>query len=288
MSWQRWNTYQAERFPLVRHATLVTVTSACMLAFSAHARGVAPDWRWLLPAALVNVLAFFQLRVLDEFKDAEIDARYRPERPVPRGLVRLGELRTLGLIAAATQLALVLLLKGAALPLLLLCWAFMGLMTAEFFVPDWLKARPAAYLLSHQPIVPLLQLLASSWDWAGRGLPSISLLWLIVVSFGAGLSLEIGRKIYAPAQEREGVDTYTAAWGIPTALLAWGAGCSLTTWGAFLASSSGWRLLPLLVWAAALWGARHFNNQRTPKASALIESLSAGVVLLSYVTLAMG
>ena len=41
---------------------------------------------------------FFLLRLFDEFKDAEDDAKYRPYRAVPRGLVTFGELRGLILI----------------------------------------------------------------------------------------------------------------------------------------------------------------------------------------------
>ena len=286
----RWWQYQAERFPLLRHALLVTLTTACVLAFVSGARGAAPEWHWLLPAVTVNLLAFFQLRVLDEFKDADIDARYRPERPVPRGLVRLSELRTLGLLAATLQLALVLALRPALWPLLLLCWGFMALMTAEFFVPHWLKARPAAYLLSHQPIVPLLQLLASGWVWAapGHGVPVTALVGLALVSFGAGLTLEIGRKIYAPEQEREGVETYTAAWGLAGALLAWLAGAGLACLGAAAFAQGFWRGLPLLAWGLAGWAAWTFRRDPTPRAAARIEAVSAAAVLVSYLTLALG
>ena len=287
---KRWNQYQQERFPLLRHALLVTVTTACVLAFAAQARGAGLEWRWLLPASLVGMLAFFQLRVLDEFKDADIDAEYRPERPVPRGLVTLAELRNLGLVAAGLQLLLVLALRPGVLPMLLACWGFMALMTAEFFVPEWLKARPGLYLLSHQPIVPLLQVLASAWDWAGNGrvMPTQALLWLAVVSFGAGITLEIGRKIYAPGMERPGVDTYTAAWGIPNALLAWLAGVSVACLGACLVSHGVWTVLPLLLWASAVWAARNFRQLRSVKEASMIENISAAVVVGSYLTLALG
>lgn len=287
---ERWSQYQRERFPLVRHTLLVAVTAACVLAYTAHARGGVLEWRWLLPATVVGVLAFLQLRVLDEFKDADIDAKYRPERPVPRGLVKLPELRNLGLIAAGFQVLLVLAWRPGVLPLLLSCWVFMALMTVEFFVPAWLKARPGLYLLSHQPIVPLLQVLASAWDWAGdgRAAPTQALMWLAVVSFGAGITLEIGRKLYAPDMERPGVDTYTAAWGIPNALLAWLAGVGVACLGAVLVAHGGWKLLPLACWALALWAARNFQQRRSVKEARMIENVSAAVVLGSYLSLALG
>ncbi len=283
----RWNTYQQERFPLLRHGLLVAITTTCVLAFVAHAQGLQPQWWALLPATIIGVLAFFQLRVLDEFKDADIDAKYRPERPVPRGLVKLSELRNLGLAAAVIQGVLLLWLRPVGLPVLLAVWVFMALMTTEFFAPQFLKDRPALYLLSHQPIVPLLQVLASVWVWAGV-LPLSALAWLAVVSFGAGITLEIGRKLRAPEQEREGVEMYTAAWGIPNALLAWLGGVMLAGLGAFLASSNAWKIVPLLGCMAALYFANQFYRHPTPKGAERLENLSALVVLADYLTLALG
>lgn len=285
----RWIIYQRERFPILKHGLLVGITSACVLAFSAHARGDSLQWFWLAPATIVGVLAFFQLRVLDEFKDAQIDIQYRPERPVPRGLVSLTELRNLGIISALIQFMLILWLQPSVLPLLIACWVFMALMTTEFFAPQFLKERPLLYLLSHQPIVPLLQILASSWDWTtpGHQLSFSSFLWLVIISFGAGITLEIGRKLRAPEQERKGVDTYTANWGIPYALLAWLGGASLATFGAVMVGGH-WRLLPLTALAICVWIARNFWQHSTVKGANMLENLSAVVVLASYVTLALG
>src|SRR5439155_297122 len=80
---------------------------------------------------------FFLLRVLDEHKDEDVDRRFRPELPVPRGLVTLAELRWLG----GAALALVRALNAWAAPALLVpilgvgAWA--TLMTKEFSAPGW-------------------------------------------------------------------------------------------------------------------------------------------------------
>lgn len=287
----RWWTYQRERFPLLKHGLLVLLTTACVLAFTARSSGVPLDWWLVLPAAAVNFLMFFLLRVADEFKDFEDDSRYRPERPVPRGLVKLNELRLLAVVAAVIQLALVLTLRPYALPWLLACWGFMALMTAEFFAPQFLKARPGLYLLSHQPIVPLLQLLASAWVWAKPGgvAPISALVWLAVVSFGAGLTLELGRKLKSPEQERPGVEMYTGVWGIRGAMLAWLGAVSLAAGAALLATrGGGWAGLLLLgAWLVAALSARQFNQHPTPKGAEMLENISALVVLLAYLTLAL-
>ena len=90
--------------------------------------------------AFVNTFAFFfLLRVFDEHKDAEDDARFRKELPVPRGLITLRELRLVAFVVVMAQLVL----DSIYFPKMLLPWAlvmiWMSLMGKEFFVSGWLK-----------------------------------------------------------------------------------------------------------------------------------------------------
>ncbi|MBB6099513.1 4-hydroxybenzoate polyprenyltransferase [Deinobacterium chartae] len=241
----RWITYQRERFPLVAHLPLVALITLCALAFSAPA---FPPAALTVAAIACTLLLFFELRVLDEFKDYADDLAHRPYRPVPRGLVTLRELGQAGLAAAAVQLLLTVLLRPQALGLLLLVWAYMGLMAREFFVPAWLKARPLPYLLSHLAVVPLIVLFASSWAWL-PGPPPERLGGLLLVSLLAGALLELGRKLRAPGDEEAGVQTYSALWGLRRALAAWLALAAAGVLAAALTAQS----LALLAAGAAAW-----------------------------------
>jgi 4-hydroxybenzoate polyprenyltransferase len=80
--------YQAERFPLVKHGVLIAAFGASAVCLSALLRGDAPSLMALAVAVLVLFGFFFQLRVADEHKDNADDSKFRPERPVPRGLVK--------------------------------------------------------------------------------------------------------------------------------------------------------------------------------------------------------
>src|SRR4028119_2288395 len=95
---KRWWIYQQERFPIVTHGLLIATFSTAAIAYANQLRpnptAIAPGT--VLVAFIVVFLAFLQLRIADEFKDFADDARYRPYRPVPRGLVSLGELRAIG------------------------------------------------------------------------------------------------------------------------------------------------------------------------------------------------
>lgn len=220
----RWWIYQRERFPLLAHAPLVAAFSFSAVCFSSLLRGEnqLPALATVLVAFFSALFFFMQLRIADEFKDIDEDSRYRPYRPVPRGLVTLRDLGILGISLALLQLLMALTLKPGLALWLLLVWVYFTLMSKEFFLRDWLKARPITYLWSHMLIMPLIDLYATACDWyvANAWLPD-GLYWFLLVSFFNGVVIEIGRKIRSPDDEEEGVETYSILWGMKRAVLAW-------------------------------------------------------------------
>ncbi|MGH7320149.1 MAG: hypothetical protein ACRELA_11070 [Candidatus Rokuibacteriota bacterium] len=239
--------YQAERFSLAGYAPLIVAFTFSSAAYSRLARRAAGmpgaygfvPWRLYAVGALTSLTFFFALRVLDEHKDAETDRRFRPELPVPRGLVSLAELRAVGAGAVALAVAL----NAVVAPVLLLpfglvtVWA--TLMTKEFFVREWLRAHLGAYLVTHMLIMPMIDVYTTGLDWlvAGYG-PPAGLPYFLGVTFANGCLVEIGRKLRLPERERDGVDSYTREWGLRVAPLAWIA--------ILLASAT-------LAWRAAFW-----------------------------------
>ena len=221
---RRFWRYQAERFPLVSFVPLISLFTFSSVAFSRLSRDVEGfiPWPRILLGCATSVFCFFLLRVLDEHKDAADDARYRPELPVPRGLIALSELRriawTIGLILLALNLWIAPRLVWAMS--LVAIWVF--LMTKEFFVRDWLRAHVAAYLLTHMAVMPFIDVYTTGLDWLVAGAKAAPALGLfLAVTFFNGILIEIGRKLRAPADEREGVDSYTRAWGLRAAPLVW-------------------------------------------------------------------
>jgi 4-hydroxybenzoate polyprenyltransferase len=210
--------YQAERFPLLKHGVLIAAFGASAVCLSALLRGGAPNLMAIAVAVLVLFGFFFQLRVADEHKDNADDTKFRPERPVPRGLVKLAELRGLAIAVGVAQIALTVALDWRLVGPLLLVWAWMAVMTREFFVPAWLKKRPIIYMVSHMAIMPLIDLYATACDWlpAGAALHerfALTLGAFLLLSLVNGSVIEIARKSWAPPSEREGVETYSRLWG---------------------------------------------------------------------------
>jgi len=220
---ERWQIYFSERFPPLQHGILIAAFVIGAQAYSAqlHGHHHIPGLAALLSAILVTFLLFLQLRILDEFKDFEDDARWRPYRPVQRGVVTLHALAWLWILAAAVQVVVSYLFDTRLLLLLVVIWAYSGLMGVEFFVRDWLKAHPVAYMASHMIIVPMIALYITAFDWLQEGWPDGRIGWLLAVSYFGFSIIEIGRKIRAREDEEEGVETYSALWGIRNAVMVW-------------------------------------------------------------------
>lgn len=254
----RWWVYQRERFPLVGHGLLIAAFSFSAVCFS---RLLRDDLTWPRPVTLLAAygtafLFFLQLRIADEFKDLDEDSRFRPYRPVPRGLVTLTELGWIGAGAAALQLALALVLMPSLVLLLAGVWLYLVLMSKEFFIGRWLKAHPVPYMLSHMVIVPLIDLYATACDWwTEQSRPPAGLFWFVAVSYCNGLVLEMGRKIRAPQDEEPGVATYSALWGPRAAVLAWLAALLATGASAIVAVARIDFVLPVALWLGVLGGA---------------------------------
>jgi 4-hydroxybenzoate polyprenyltransferase len=231
-------------------------------------------------AFLTAFLFFLQLRIADEFKDFEEDARYRPYRPVQRGLVSLRELGRVGFSAALVQLTLALWLDAALALLLAGVWLYLVLMSKEFFAADWLRSRPIAYMLSHMAIVPLIDFYATACDWwPTMGRPPEGLLWFVIVSYFNGLVIEIGRKIRAPADEELGVNTYSAVWGRLQAVGVWLIALSATAGCAIAAAAAIDFAGPVAVMVGVMLGiavpvAMRFLNSPVHRSGKRIELVS--------------
>jgi 4-hydroxybenzoate polyprenyltransferase len=214
---RRLAAYLSERFPLLGHGVLIAAyySSNQFLARTLVRPGepMRYDLSTLL-GALALFCFFFHLRVFDEHKDYAEDRVHYPDRVLQRGLVTLRDLKILGGAAIAAEVVLALLGGPAAFVAWLFPFAFSLLMLKEFFVRDWLKRHFLVYAVSHLLVMPFLALTVFSfatgrWPWEAP-------LWFGVyawVGLFVTFNWEVSRKIRAPEDEIEGVDTYTRVFG---------------------------------------------------------------------------
>ena len=211
-----------ERFPL-RNAVFFAVFYVTGLACArAGVSGPLPLGWGDLPGFFAVWAFFLLLRVLDEHKDFAADAVAHPQRVLQRGLVTLADLRGVGVIAVALQLATSLWRDGSVGPvtrwwLVALGWSL--LMAREFFVGAWLRKHIMLYALSHMAVMPLVVVWIASMG--GAGAPrAVAVQALAALSFVAGLGFEMARKVRAPEDEHPDADSYTQSLGVRAATLA--------------------------------------------------------------------
>jgi 4-hydroxybenzoate polyprenyltransferase len=221
---KRFYIYQKERFPFLGYIVLISVFTFSAASYSRICRGGTGfiDWGNYLTGVLTTFSLFFLVRIFDEFKDKEEDAKYRQYLPVPRGLISLKELKIVGSVVASIQLFCILFFQPEMIVLYAVVMGYLLLMRVEFFVPHWLKRHQLMYVVSHMIIIPLIDVYASGLDWFLGGFKApVGLLFFFAVSFMNGIVLEFGRKIKPPDYEEEGVLSYTKYFGTKKAVWVW-------------------------------------------------------------------
>ena len=282
--------YQGERFPLAKTVPLLAVFSAASITVSSVLadRPLPGLFAYAIGFALVFIL-FFQLRVCDEVKDHADDVAFRPERPIPRGLITLRQITRLGVGTVPIAILLALLWGHGLIWLLALVWIWLAAMTYEFGAPEWLKARPVLYLLSHMAIMPLIDLMLTGIEWLPFGTPPAGLWYFIGLSFANGCVLELGRKIWAPVNERAGVETYSGLWGPKRATLVWLVfigmsfglliGVGVAVQHVVIMSSIG-----LVGALGCIWAASAYVKTQSPAAEKKVDLMAGLWVFLCYAT----
>ena len=186
-------------------------------------------WYKLLSLFIIIFMFFFQLRITDEFKDYEEDLKYRPYRPVQRGIISLKALGKIGISTVIIQIILAHVINSKLIYFMLLVWIYMFLMTKEFFIKNWLTERILIYALSHVVImifITLIILKGTGYILESHFLETlylsleryeknifIGLIPLFALNYLNGIVLEIGRKTRKANEEEYGVQTYSKLWG---------------------------------------------------------------------------
>lgn len=215
-----WLVYQRERFPLIPNLLIAFgMASHGMVTASGGSSGIdkgilpgAP----LLVGALMTLLFFAVLRLMDEVKDVAKDRVAHPERPLARGLIPVDRARmviaggvVLMFAVAATAGAVYGALPGA---LYAGTTVYLWLMYKEFYVGAWLGKWPLLYAATHQVI--LFPLVASAAALAPSLAPGAMAILLISGAqiFPAFFAYEVARKIAPGAHLVLG--TYRSVYGL--------------------------------------------------------------------------
>ncbi len=201
-----------ERFPPVVYTVLVALFwgSGARVATALGGGGrLAPA------AAVVVLLVFLHLRIMDEHKDYDRDVITHPDRVLSRGLVTLPVLARLGVLAVAVEALVAASLGGRAFAWWAATFAFTLSMRFDhdplgLGIRPWLERHMAVMAFTHNPVVVPLALFVHAstgapWRWG--------YLWFAALSSAGLLAFEFGRKTRRPEEEIPGVPSYTSTLG---------------------------------------------------------------------------
>jgi hypothetical protein len=223
----RWLTYQQERFPIVKHGLLIAVFSFAAIGYSSVMRGGEAERSVLqflglgFVACISAALFFLQLQIVDDLKDFKEDTLYRPHYPVPRGVVALQELKVALVASGLVQLGLAMSLGFPLVVMLGVIWGYMALLRKEIFVFKELNDKPLINLFLNALPVLLVAFYISMFDWVPAGSGVVQVASFLLVSFWVGVLIQLGQKICVPMNEKPGMKTYSASWGIQKAIFVW-------------------------------------------------------------------
>ncbi len=290
---RRFLAWMNERFPFANSLLFFSLYATAVLVGQVATSTAGVEFGLRELAGFLPVWCFFfLLRIYDEHKDYEEDCKNYPDRVLQQGLITLGHLKVAGALAIATQLGGSLLLDGGFGPITmwwLAVFAYSLLMTKEFFVRQWLTERLVIYATSHMLIMPLAILWMVQIGAGAEGLP-LEVGYLAALAFLCGGAFEVTRKLRAPEEEREEVDSYTKVFGTSGApiivgvllTLATGSLALLLMWIVDGTPSPVWFAALAAILLASLVPLQLFRQNPTPKGRKTTEALVSLSMMASY------
>lgn len=224
---KKWYTYQKERFPILTFGIYVLSIVIAVFSYTNSKVTRTVDYMIILPMFLVTFLQFLMTRIVDEFKDYEEDCKYRPYRPVPRGLIKLKELKVLFIICVILQFFITIIFAKGWISIISLgiMWIFFAIMSKGFFIKKILDKHILLEVTLDEIMMPLMiAFLITFTPYINKNNPisiNISNIFnvktLLIMSYIVSWIVEVARKIRSKEQEEKGVKTYTAVLGITKA-----------------------------------------------------------------------
>ena len=278
---KKWYIYQKERFPILAYGTYVfsiVFATFCYNYSLIKNNNNVINYIELIPMFLVAIIQFLIVRIVDEFKDYKEDCKYRPYRPVPRGLVTLKELKILLYICIIAQIFITAFFNKniilGFIYLIIMCIFFI-LMSKDFFLSKQIEKNILLGVFLDEILMPLLILYISTFMIK----PKISL--FLLMTYIASWIIEIARKVRSKEKEEKGVKTYTKILGIKKAMLLL---CGLETIFIILNIIILKRKIIIIVWIIAIITNLIFAIKQTNKYAKTCEIVANIFVLIIYLS----
>lgn len=212
---KRLNIYCKEMYPIIPRLFVGAIIFAEIYFIMLLNHGVTSfDIRIEEAVGSFTIFSFlFMLRIADDFKDYDTDLMLFPERPLPSGRVRKKDLAIFLSILIVVTTALNIVFMNNV-PFFLFLFAYGILMSLWFFQKSKIQKNLFLALLTHNPIMMVMNVYIISFACIKYGLPYFSLTNVLVAFtlYFPALIWEVSRKIKAPQDETEYM-TYSKKFG---------------------------------------------------------------------------
>ena len=210
----RWVTFLQERFDPVSHFIMIGLFVYAHYLVADASKYVNVASHLIIYVGLGTSVFFMKLRLYDEIKDYDVDMANNPNRPLPRGLLEHFDVKKAIELCIILEVIFFTSCGMPAFTAILLAIGYSLLMYKEFFIGRFIRPHLTTYATSHTVVTFFLSIAIFSalskfqlWKMDTDFYYFSAMSWLLFNIF------ELGRKIYQPCEEREGVDTYSSIWG---------------------------------------------------------------------------
>ena len=210
----KWWEFTSERFEPLSHFFMIALFFGAHYLVADASKYVILEPIHLAWVTLGTAAFFMKLRFYDEIKDFETDVTFNPTRPLPRGLLKQFDMKK-GIEHCI--ILEIIFFTSCGMPgfvAIILAIGYSLLMYKEFYIGEKIRPHLTTYATSHTVVTIFLSLAIFSalsryypWDHEADFYYFSIMSWLLFNIF------ELGRKIYQPCEEREGVATYSSIWG---------------------------------------------------------------------------
>lgn len=169
---------------LLSHPLPVLSHTIAVAAFALLAGGLALDWGIFALVVAAHVAMQLSIATLNDYCDRRLDSVAKPEKPIPRGLVRPGEALVTGLLLILLMVLLLLPLPPLALLLSLLYLALGQAYNLGLKATPW---SGIVFALA-MPLIPV-------YAFAGMGRVSSVLFWSIPIAALLGVALNLANSL---------------------------------------------------------------------------------------------
>ncbi len=206
--------YQAKRFPI----KFLFFTTAASVLCSAAVYNYETSVLKIIMAFFAVFCFIFHVRVIDELRDFDDDAKNHPDNPIHNGIITIKQLFIADILGLIYIVAVSILFGRFSMIFASALVIFTTIASKDFFMRKFIVGKNVLYHIINSPQMILLQFYIFSILFGKVTFSKIEWFTVIFVYMNIFV-LEVVRKIKIPEEESPVSDTYSKSFGFKKSLV---------------------------------------------------------------------